>query len=103
MLTLSRSRASVAIAVGRRRRFAALIGLGLAPMLSGCITSERWELGIEIPKAYRASRGAPHGALPSLDWWRGFRSSELTALIEEAHAANFDIAAAVARIQQADA
>ena len=42
-------------------------------------------------------------ALPPLDWWRGFRSRELTELIEEARASNLDIAAAVARIVQADA
>ena len=42
-------------------------------------------------------------ALPTLDWWRGFRSKELTEVIEEARAANLDIAAAVARIVQADA
>jgi NodT family efflux transporter outer membrane factor (OMF) lipoprotein len=40
---------------------------------------------------------------PALDWWRGFRSAELTKLVEEAESANFDIAAAVARITQADA
>ena len=42
-------------------------------------------------------------APPKLDWWRGFRSKELTDLIEEAQTANFDIAIAVARILQADA
>ena len=36
-------------------------------------------------------------------WWRGFRSKELTDLIEEALTSNLDIAAAVARIVQADA
>ncbi len=36
-------------------------------------------------------------------WWRGFGSKELTALIEEALTSNFDVAAAVARIVQADA
>ena len=41
--------------------------------------------------------------MPALDWWRGFRSKELTEVIEEARAANLDIAAAVARIVQADA
>ena len=41
--------------------------------------------------------------MPPLDWWRGFRSRELTEIIEEARAANLDIAAAVARIVQADA
>jgi len=42
-------------------------------------------------------------ALPKLDWWRGFHSRELTRIIEEAQLANLDIAAAVARIVQADA
>jgi NodT family efflux transporter outer membrane factor (OMF) lipoprotein len=42
-------------------------------------------------------------ALPPLDWWKKFRSKELTAVIEQARAANLDIAAAVARIVQADA
>ena len=42
-------------------------------------------------------------ALPSVVWWRGFGSKELTDLIEEALTSNFDVAAAVARIVQADA
>src|SRR5262249_61197992 len=46
-------------------------------------------------------RGA--SAPPALDWWRGFRSRELTNLIEEAQLANFDIGAAIGRILQADA
>jgi NodT family efflux transporter outer membrane factor (OMF) lipoprotein len=73
-------------------------------MLSGCtIFAEQSILGLEIPASYRNARGASHGARPALDWWRSFRSRELTALIEEAQTANFDIAAAIARILQADA
>lgn len=73
-------------------------------MLSGCILgSEKPELAVDIPPAYLAGGRAPDAALPKLDWWRGFRSPELTALIEEAQIANFDIAAAVGRILQADA
>ena len=72
-------------------------------MLTGCITADRPDLAIEIPGAYRAAPGAPKLAAPKLDWWRGFRSKELTDLIQEAHAGNFDIAIAVARIMQADA
>jgi NodT family efflux transporter outer membrane factor (OMF) lipoprotein len=72
-------------------------------MLSGCITSEPIELGINIPSAYRAASKLPPASPPPLDWWRNFGSGELTKLIEEAHRANFDIAAAVARIIQADA
>ena len=48
-------------------------------------------------------RAMPDAALPSSLWWRGFRSKELTDLIEEALTSNLDIAAAVARIVQADA
>jgi multidrug efflux system outer membrane protein len=71
-------------------------------MLTGCsFLTERSELAIDIPPGYRAGNGDT--APPALDWWRGFRSAELTALIEEAQIANFDIAAAIARIEQADA
>lgn len=72
-------------------------------MLAGCIFNERSPLGIEIPGRYKEARSVPPAAPPALDWWRGFRSNELTKLIEEAQTANFDIAAATARIIQADA
>ena len=42
-------------------------------------------------------------APPALDWWRGFRSAELTTLMEETQRVNLDIAAATARFRQADA
>jgi len=45
----------------------------------------------------------PQDAPPTLDWWRGFRSRELTTLMEEAQTVNLDIAAATARFVQADA
>jgi multidrug efflux system outer membrane protein len=87
---------------GLRLFFVAFAGLALAQMLSGCIlSSERPDLGLDLPPKYRAGRG--DSAPPALDWWRGFRSSELTALIEEAQTNNFDIGAAIGRIMQADA
>jgi outer membrane protein, multidrug efflux system len=94
----------------RRRR--GRIGIGpalaaflLAPGLSGCILgSERPELNLEVPGGYReASKRAPDAALPALDWWRGFRSKELTSLMEDAQIFNLDIAVAIAQIVQADA
>ena len=54
-----------------------------------------------MPPAYK--EGAPGELPPELDWWRGFKSAELTGLIEEAQRVNLDIAAAAARIMQADA
>jgi NodT family efflux transporter outer membrane factor (OMF) lipoprotein len=81
------------------------LALVLAPCLSGCIlTSDTLkEPVVDIPPNYRAGSGKSAPALPAPDWWRGFRSRELTALVERAQIANFDIAAAVARIEQADA
>ena len=40
---------------------------------------------------------------PSVTWWRGFRSPGLDRFMERAQQANFDIAAALARVRQADA
>ena len=85
-------------------RIAAALSV-LAPALSGCILgSERPELNLEVPATYReAPRGAPDAAVPAVDWWRGFRSGELTALMQAAQTDNLDIAVAIAQIVQADA
>jgi NodT family efflux transporter outer membrane factor (OMF) lipoprotein len=74
------------------------------PLLSGCnLTVEQPDLALAIPAAYRDAKTSSGVALPSADWWRGFRSRELTGLMVEAQAANLDIAAAIARVIQADA
>jgi outer membrane protein, multidrug efflux system len=90
---------------GKTRVVFALAALLLGPALSGCILgSEKPELGLEVPAAYReGGHRAPDAAVPALDWWRGFRSSELTRLMEAAQIYNLDIAVAVAQIIQADA
>ena len=97
-----RTRAVVTAATSLRPVFVVFVGLCLVPMLTGCIfTSTRPELAPDIPPKYGAGQG--QSAPPSLDWWRSFRSRELTNLIEEAQIANLDIAAAIGRILQADA
>ena len=102
MFDESRTRALVFIATSLRPFFVAIVGLSLVQMLSGCILgTERPDLAPDIPPKYGAGNG--EAAPPALDWWRGFRSRELTNLIEEAQAANLDIAAAIGRIMQADA
>jgi NodT family efflux transporter outer membrane factor (OMF) lipoprotein len=99
-----RSRATVHRIVKLRRYAMVVLGPCIVQMLSGCnLTAERSDLSLDLPAAYFAARGAPRGASPALDWWRGFRSRELTTLVENAQTANFDIAVAVARIRQADA
>ena len=65
------------------------------------LTQDLPDPALDVPTQYKYA-GKPD-APPSLDWWRGFRSAELTQLMEEAQTVNLDIAAAVARIVQADA
>jgi NodT family efflux transporter outer membrane factor (OMF) lipoprotein len=65
--------------------------------------AEKPDPALEIPPAYRDDRAKRYNFPPKPDWWSDFRSKELTALIEEAQLANFDVAIAVARIVQADA
>jgi outer membrane protein, multidrug efflux system len=93
---------------GRARPFVTVLqGFCLMLPLGGCLlTGDLPEPGLDIPAAYDGgprNPAAAQAALPPLDWWRKFRSRELTAIIEQARAANLDIAAAIARIVQADA
>jgi multidrug efflux system outer membrane protein len=87
-------------AVGR-----VLAAFALVAASSGCIlTTELPDPALDVPQGYKAGRSASaDAATPALDWWRGFRSRELTTLMEEAQTVNLDIAAATARLVQADA
>lgn len=40
---------------------------------------------------------------PQAEWWHGFGSPELDGYIDQARRANYDLAAAIARVRQADA
>lgn len=87
----------------RWRRILPLCLVGLS--LSGCILgTEHPDPNLRMPAAYREGpKKSPDAAVPALDWWRGFRSKELTQLAEEAQLSNLDIAVAVTQIIQADA
>jgi multidrug efflux system outer membrane protein len=99
-----RTRALVLKAACSGSSLTGLAGLFLVQILSGCMFgTERPNLALSAPPAYRATRGDVHAAVPALDWWRGFRSAELTRFIEEAQTESFDIGAAIGRILQADA
>lgn len=78
--------------------------VALLPLLSACVlTQDRLDPALEVPQTYRAAHGSPNAAPPPVDWWRTFRSAELSDLMRQANVANFSIAAAVARIVEADA
>src|ERR1700730_14606711 len=78
--------------------------LPLALVLGACDLGPDYQRPeVEMPVQFRATEATEAAAWPSDDWWRGFNSADLDALIEQARAQNFDIAAAIARVRQADA
>src|SRR5690349_12274466 len=86
------------------RRLARVAAICIAPLLAGCwLRPDPPDLKLDVPDSYVTARKGPDSSLPALDWWRRFGSRELTLLMEEAQTANLDIAAAMARIDQADA
>lgn len=58
---------------------------------------------IAPPRAWQTTATQETVVWPSTDWWRGFNSPELDDLIATAERANDDLAAAVARVHQAEA
>jgi outer membrane protein, multidrug efflux system len=82
-----------------------IVVLCLVATSAGCIlTKDLPDPALDVPDGYKAARLATAtDTPPTLDWWRAFRSKELTTLMEEAQTVNLDIAAATARFVQADA
>ena len=96
--------AAFCVVEARSFRLAGALCLGLAPGLGGCLLgTEKPDAALDVPPRYRMAPHDQDAALPSVIWWRGFRDKQLIDLIEEALTSNLDIAAAVARILQADA
>jgi multidrug efflux system outer membrane protein len=58
---------------------------------------------IPPPAAWVTTGEASASLWPTTDWWRGFGSDDLNALIGQAEHANDDLRAAIARVRQADA
>jgi multidrug efflux system outer membrane protein len=86
------------------RRACVLTGSVAMLGLAGCnLGPDFHRPDLEIPVAFRATQQSGETAWPAEDWWRGFGSPELNDLITQARAQNFDIAAAIGRIRQADA
>ncbi len=59
------------------------------------------EAGIPLPARFDGASARPASDITR--WWTRFGSSALTGLVDRADADNFDVAAAAARIEQADA
>ena len=85
----------------KRAAHAALV-LAAAALPAGCDLGPDYKRpAIAVPTEWREMKGA--ATWPAADWWRGFGSHELDELMARAQAANFDLAAAVAAVRQADA
>lgn len=94
----------MAIRESVRRAVGLAVGAVALAALAGCdLGPDYHRPALEIPPAYRASTATAETAWPSEDWWRGFGSPELDALIDQARQENFDLLAAIARVRQADA
>lgn len=80
-----------------------LLRVAGALILSGCALGPNdVSPTLTLPAAYRET--VPEAAAwPGPEWWRGFRSPDLDLLIGAALAGNQNIAAAAARVRQADA
>jgi outer membrane protein TolC len=56
-----------------------------------------------LPAQWPGRADCAASAAVTADWWRSFGSAELDALVRQAQAQSLDVAAAVARVQQAGA
>lgn len=92
-----------------QRTAAASIGLGsvLALLLTGCVVGPDYEAPqaaiapFHNAAAVDARKAAP--APPLDEWWQGFNDPILTRIVQRALSENLDLAAAIARVQQARA
>lgn len=66
-------------------------------------TPSRPEPAANLPAAFSEGRGAGPGPYHALEWWRAFEDPVLNAVVDSVLVANFDLADAVARVQQARA
>ncbi|MBI1623115.1 efflux transporter outer membrane subunit [Comamonas suwonensis] len=81
---------------------AALAALALAGCATTQSSDEARRMSLDIPHAWDQEQGTAREEV-STRWWHSFGSPELSALVEQARAQSLDVAAAVARVQQADA
>ncbi len=88
-----------------RRVDATLLTLLLATTLSACTSVPEQPTTEGVPLPAQWSRAAPlaEGDVVSQNWWRSFGSTELDALIAQAHVQSLDVATSLARVNQARA
>lgn len=81
---------------------ACLIGALMLAMVGCSVGPAYRQPDIAVPTAWRNPVPMPQ-EWPAADWWKGFGSTQLDDFMVQAKGANDDLAAAIARVQQADA
>ena len=87
----------------RMPRAPAVCLLALLPVAACDLGPDYARPDVALPAAFRATVQSADAAWPAPDWWHAFGSAELDALIADARANNQNLAAAAARVVQADA
>ncbi len=83
---------------------ARLVGGFACALLAACSVGTPYRKPeIALARAWNADSVAADSVWPAAEWWHSFGSARLDELIDEAQRANDDLAAAMARIQEADA
>jgi NodT family efflux transporter outer membrane factor (OMF) lipoprotein len=78
--------------------------LGLAIAQGGCSVTPTYRQPVEpTPSAWKNAADGGSDAWPTADWWRSFGSDQLDDYITRAQSSNDDLAAAIARVLEADA
>ena len=79
------------------------VALAIATALAACSLGPEYKRpDAPVPESWLGA-GGEEAAWPSAEWWRAFGSPELESHISAALRSNNDLAAAVARVRQADA
>jgi NodT family efflux transporter outer membrane factor (OMF) lipoprotein len=84
----------------------ALLGGVVCALLTGCSVGPTYKRpDIVLPAQWHetGADGASASVWPAAEWWQGFGSAKLDELIAAAERNNDDLAAAIARVQEADA
>jgi multidrug efflux system outer membrane protein len=74
-------------------------------VLSGCAGPRGDQIdanpNIDMPASWSQPGADTKGSMPDAEWWRRFGSDELSGLVVEGQHSNFEIAAAVSRVREA--
>jgi NodT family efflux transporter outer membrane factor (OMF) lipoprotein len=85
-----------------RQSSIALLLLASAALAACDIGPDYKRPDLNVPQKFDQAPGGPD-LWPSVTWWQGFGSPQLDAFEKQAMQANFDLAAAVAQVREADA